>query len=148
MLVYWTADRDAITVLLPVANMGEGYNGGLASCDKQMVDAGRVAILERLKNSGVGDLAPHILREVIYSPPTWQKMYNLQYGAAFGLSHDLLQLAYFRPDVAHPSIRGLYFVGASTRPGNGVPLVLMGAKITGNRIIEDHHHGALSSSTI
>jgi phytoene dehydrogenase-like protein len=58
------ADGDAITVLLPVANMGEGYNGDLASCDKQMVDAGRVAILKRLKNSGVGDLAPHILREM------------------------------------------------------------------------------------
>jgi phytoene dehydrogenase-like protein len=115
--------------------MGEGYNGDLARCDKQIVDA------------GVGDLTPHILREVIYSPPTWQKMYNLQYCAAFGLSHDLLQFAYFRPDVAPPSIQGLYFVGASTRPGNGFPLVLMGAKITGNRVIEDHHHDALSSNS-
>jgi phytoene dehydrogenase-like protein len=115
--------------------MGEGYNGDLARCDKQIVDA------------GVGDLTPHILREVIYPPPTWQKMYNLQYCAAFGLSHELLQLAYFRPDVAPPSIQGLYFVGASTQPGNGVPLVLMGAKITGNRVIEDHHHDALSSSS-
>jgi hypothetical protein len=67
------ADRDAITVLLPVANMGEGYNGGLASCDKQMVDAGRVAILKRLKDAGVGDLTPHILRE----RKTQQKCYEI-----------------------------------------------------------------------
>jgi hypothetical protein len=49
----------------------KAVNGDLARCDKQIVDAGRVAILKRLKDAGVGDLTPHILREVIYSPPTW-----------------------------------------------------------------------------
>ncbi|CAM6092932.1 unnamed protein product [Calypogeia fissa] len=128
---------DAITVLLPVAHFGEGYNKGHAGDDKAIVDVAREKIFDRLKKSGIGDIFPHILSEVVYSPPTWKDSYNLQHGATFGLSHNLLQLAYFRPDIADYSIRGLYFTGASTRPGNGVPLVLMGAKLTSNRILED-----------
>lgn len=48
----------------------------------------------------------------------------------------LTQLAAFRPPVRtgipaldSPEVDGLHFVGASTRPGNGVPLVLMGVKV-------------------
>lgn len=121
-----------------MAHFGEGYNEGHAHDDKAMVDTARQRIFDRLEKSGFGDISPHVLSEVVYSPPTWSSSYNLQHGAAFGLSHNLLQLAYFRPDVADASIRGLYFAGASTRPGNGVPLVLMGAKVTSNRILEDY----------
>lgn len=128
---------DAITVLLPVAHFGEGYNKRFADDDKAIVDTAREKVFDRLKRSGIGDISPHVLSEVVYSPPVWRDSYNLQHGATFGLSHNLLQLAYFRPDVADYSIKGLYFAGASTRPGNGVPLVLMGAKLTSNRILED-----------
>ncbi|BBM99206.1 hypothetical protein MPTK1_1g19580 [Marchantia polymorpha subsp. ruderalis] len=110
-----------------------------ASDDKQIVEAARERVISSLVRSGIGDISSMILSEVVYSPPTWQDSYNLQYGAAFGLAHNLLQLAYFRPDVAEPSIKGLYFAGASTRPGNGVPLVLMGAKVTTNRILEENY---------
>jgi hypothetical protein len=34
------------------------------------------------------------------------------------------------------SAQGLYFTGASTRPGNGVPLVMIGAQLTAQRICE------------
>jgi phytoene dehydrogenase-like protein len=42
-----------------------------------------------------------------------------------------------RPSNADPRLQGLYFVGASTRPGNGVPLCLLGAKLTAERILRD-----------
>jgi len=32
----------------------------------------------------------------------------------------------------------LYFVGASTHPGTGVPICLSGAKLTAERILSDH----------
>jgi phytoene dehydrogenase-like protein len=38
----------------------------------------------------------------------------------------------------HPTVKGLFFVGASTRPGNGVPLVLTGAQLVADRIIRQH----------
>ena len=74
------------------------------------------------------------------SPKDWEHLYNVKYGAAFGLAHGLSQISYFRPDNGPRGDEepdGLYFVGASTRPGNGVPLVLTGAKITSERILGD-----------
>ena len=40
-----------------------------------------------------------------------------------------------------PECDGLHFVGASTRPGNGVPLVLMGVKVAFDAIIKMHGAG-------
>ncbi len=64
------------------------------------------------------------------------------HGAAFGLSHGLNQLALFRPALQDPVIQGLFFVGASTRPGNGVPLVMMGAQLAAERVMQ-HLNGQL-----
>ena len=65
-------------------------------------------------------------------------MYNLDQGAAFGLSHGLDQLGWFRPSNKHGrGAEGLYYVGASTHPGNGVPLVLTGARLACERIESD-----------
>lgn len=43
----------------------------------------------------------------------------------------------FRPKIKHPDIQGLYFVGASTHPGAGVPVALMSAKVTSELILEN-----------
>ena len=42
-----------------------------------------------------------------------------------------------RPASKDARITGLYFVGASTRPGNGVPLCFIGAKLTAERVLRD-----------
>lgn len=56
----------------------------------------------------------------------------------FGLSHDLLQLSILRPGPRNPQgIRGLYHVGASNRPGNGVPLVMVGARLLAELVERD-----------
>jgi len=41
------------------------------------------------------------------------------------------------PSRRHGGVRGLHFVGASTRPGNGVPLVLIGAEKTAQEALDD-----------
>eukprot|EP00897_Mesotaenium_endlicherianum_P000927 jgi/Mesen1/10835/ME000093S10359 len=136
------AGGDSIMVLLPVAHLGERggqgrSDGSEAEEEAALVAAARSAVLDRLEEAGCGKLSDSIVSELVYSPPVWRDMYNLQHGAAFGLAHGLDQLAYFRPDVVDPRVRGLYYVGASTRPGNGVPLVMMGARTTAERILED-----------
>jgi phytoene desaturase len=50
-------------------------------------------------------------------------------GAAFGLQPTLTQSAWFRPHNRSGDIEGLYFVGASTHPGAGVPGVLSSARV-------------------
>ena len=53
----------------------------------------------------------------------------------FKQSHGFGQLSITRPSSEPPNKEKLLYVGASTRPGNGVPLVLMGAKLVANKAI-------------
>ena len=46
-------------------------------------------------------------------------------------------MGYLRPHNRHDRYRNLYFVGASTHPGTGVPTVLVSARLTSQRILED-----------
>ena len=85
----------------------------------------------------VRDLGDHIKFEIVYQPQTWKERFNLERGAAFGLSHNFMQVGYLRPQNRHPKFRNLYFAGASTHPGTGLPIVLLSAKLTTERILED-----------
>jgi len=44
-------------------------------------------------------------------------------------------VGYFRPHNRHPRYRNLYFVGGSTHPGTGLPMVLLSARLTTERIL-------------
>ena len=75
-----------------------------------------------------------VVFERIRTPLDWRDEYNLEEGAAFGIGHGIMQVGYFRPPMVSEAIEGLYFVGASTRPGTGVPLVTIGARLVAERI--------------
>jgi phytoene desaturase len=75
-----------------------------------------------------------VVYEKVRTPLDWRSEYNLEEGAAFGIGHGILQVGYFRPPMVSKSVEGLYFVGASTRPGTGVPLVTIGARLVAERI--------------
>jgi phytoene dehydrogenase-like protein len=49
----------------------------------------------------------------------------------------LTQLGYFRPDFTHPRYRNLYFTGASTRPGTGMPTAMISGRLAARRILDD-----------
>lgn len=70
------------------------------------------------------------------TPATWQTDFNLHEGAAFGISHDLFQSAFFRPS-NRSATPGVYYVGASTMPGNGLPMVLISAELVERRMAAD-----------
>ena len=91
-----------------------------------------------LKAESLKDLEEHIKFEVCYLPKTWENVLNITKGSVFGsISHSILQMGYFRPHNKHPRYNNLYFVGGSTHPGNGVPLVLLSSKLTSERILSD-----------
>jgi len=77
---------------------------------------------------------PGVVYEKVKTPSDWRDDYNLEEGAAFGIGHGILQVGYFRPPMVSRSVEGMYFVGASTRPGTGVPLVTIGARLAAERI--------------
>jgi phytoene desaturase len=70
-------------------------------------------------------------------PAEWESELNLDRGAAFGIGHDLFQSAFMRPGLKSKDNRSLYFVGASTLPGNGLPMVLISAELVEKRLISD-----------
>jgi phytoene desaturase len=98
----------------------------------------RDAVIDRLKKAGLTDIEEHIKHERCYSPKTWESAYHVSKGSVFGsLSHSIFQMGYFRPHNRHNNYKNLYFVGGSTHPGNGIPLVLLSAKLTSERIFKE-----------
>ena len=100
-------------------------------------DEARAAVFRRLILLGITDLEAHIKFETSFNPLSWRKRYNLTKGSTHGLCHTLTQLGYFRPHNRHPRYRNLYFVGASTHPGTGVPTALVSARLTAARMLEE-----------
>ncbi len=86
---------------------------------------------------GISDLNQHIKFEIVYTPLDWKEQFNLEKGAAFGLSHNFQQVGYLRPQNRHARYKNLYFAGASTHPGTGMPIVLLSAKLTTERIMKE-----------
>ncbi len=97
----------------------------------------RQSILDHLATVGMDDVAAHIKFEVSSGPIDWRDRLNLARGSTHGLSHKLTQMAYLRPHNRHPRFRNLYFAGASTHPGTGVPTVLVSGRLAAERLAQD-----------
>jgi phytoene desaturase len=98
----------------------------------------RKAVIQRLKQLGLEDIEEHIKFEICYTPENWENACNISRGSVFGsLAHNILQMGYFRPHNQHSRHKNLYFVGGGTHPGNGIPNVLLSAKLTAERILKN-----------
>lgn len=126
--------EDTLMVLVPVGHIDDRREQDWASLRQRA----RATVLRRLATGvGADDLEEHLKFEVSYTPRDWLRLYNLAKGAAFGLSHNFMQVGYLRPQNRHRRYRNLYFVGASTHPGTGLPIVLLSARLTTERLLQD-----------
>jgi phytoene desaturase len=91
-------------------------------------------VLERLATRGVRIDRERVLFEEVYSPVDWQARFGLYDGSAFGAAHTLFQLGPWRARNYRPDLPGLYYVGAGTTPGTGMPMVVLGGRMTAERI--------------
>ena len=127
------ADGDSLMVLVPVGHMNADN-----SQDWQALTArARASVIGRLEGLGICNLADRIVFEETLGPPEYKQKLNLAKGSAFGLSHNFLQVGYLRPHNRHARYGNLYFTGASTHPGTGLPIVLLSAKLTVERILKE-----------
>jgi len=124
------AGQDTLFVLVPVGHLDERVPQDWDA----LCTYARGAVFDRLRNLGIDDLERHLKFEVSYTPRDWLTEYNLAKGAAFGLSHNFTQVGYLRPHNQHRRYRNLFFVGSSTHPGTGLPMVLLSARLTSERI--------------
>ena len=125
------AGGESLYVLAPVPHLGHGIDW------EQEGDAFRDRIIRFLEEKvGLAGLAGHIVSEHRYTPLDFQDDLGSWLGAAFSIEPTLTQSAYFRPH-NRSEVPGLYFVGAGTHPGAGLPGVLLSASITSELIRED-----------
>jgi len=98
----------------------------------------REAVLKRIGRLVGDDIEKHIKFEIAYTPDTWEQACNITKGSVFGsLGHNIFQMGYFRPHNRHDRYHNLFFAGGSTHPGNGIPNVLLSAKLVSERIINN-----------
>ena len=128
------AGQDTLYALVPVGHIAAGSDQDW----DELVKRARQTIFERLsREMGIHDLESHIKFEITHTPLDWLRNYNLEKGAAFGLSHNFSQVGYLRPQNRHDQYKNLYFAGASTHPGTGLPIVLLSARLTTERILKE-----------
>jgi phytoene desaturase len=126
-------DHDALMVLVPTGHLDEAQTQDWPALQERA----KQWAIERLEAIGVEAVGERTTFERTITPPDYRRIWNLSKGAAFGLSHNLMQVGYLRPKNRHATYGNLYFVGASTHPGTGVPMVLLSAQLVTERVLEE-----------
>jgi phytoene desaturase len=127
------AGQDTLTAIVPVGHMNENGDQNWG----ELRDEARKHVFRRLRTLGITDIEAHIKFEETYTPLSWRKRYNLVKGSTHGLAHTLTQMAYLRPTNRHARYQNLYFVGASTHPGTGVPTAMVSGHLAADRIKDE-----------
>ncbi len=121
---------DSWYVLSPVPHLGGDIDW------KTAAKPYRDSIIKYLEENYMPELSKHIVTEHYIDPLHFEGTLNSYLGSAFSVEPTLLQSAYLRPHNLSEDIPNLYFVGAGTHPGAGMPGVISSGKIVGNLIGE------------
>jgi phytoene desaturase len=125
--------EDTLIAIVPVGHMSQNGEQDWG----RIRDDARGHVFRRLTTLGITDLESHIKFETTFTPLSWRKRYNLMKGSTHGLCHNLTQLGYFRPHNRHLRYHNLYFTGASTHPGTGMPTAMVSGRLSAQRILDD-----------
>jgi phytoene desaturase len=120
--------KEALYILVPVPHQRPGLDW------EEEGPRVRAKVLRRLGELGFAELEQDIEVERVFTPDDWASTFNLERGSAFGLAQNFFQIGPFRPANQDGRVRNLFFVGASTQPGTGLPTVLISARLVVERI--------------
>ncbi len=94
-------------------------------------------ILDEVGKRLIPDIHERVVTKFHYAPSDFTADLNAHLGSAFSLEPILLQSAFFRVHNRDDNIPNLYFVGAGTHPGAGIPGVVGSAKATAGMMLEE-----------
>ncbi|MDX2308639.1 MAG: phytoene desaturase family protein [Hyphomicrobium sp.] len=114
---------DAFYALAPVPNLASGIDWQTAA------EPFRQAIERRLEETVLPGFSREVVTSRMMSPKDFEERLLSTNGAGFSFEPRLFQSAWFRPHNRSEDVPGLFFVGAGTHPGAGVPGVLSSAKV-------------------
>lgn len=122
---------ESLMVLAPVANLAAGIDW------EKEKDRFAARLLDFLERWGLPGLREHLEVFRVYTPLDFRADLNAVRGNAFGLVPSLRQTGWFRPHNRSEDVGRLYFAGAGTHPGAGVPGVLLSAEAVEACVRED-----------
>ena len=122
---------ESLMVLVPVANQKSGIDW------KATAQPYADKILDFLEQWGLTDLRANLEVFKLFTPDDFEAQLSAWQGNAFGIEPRLSQTGYFRPHNRSEDIEGLYFAGAGTHPGAGVPGVMLSAEAAETCVVED-----------
>jgi diapolycopene oxygenase len=96
----------------------------------------RKIILNKLERMGVAKLNEHIEYEHMITPNDFQQLYGANGGSLYGVVADRKKNGGFKIPNKSTIIQNLYFVGGSTHPGGGIPMVTLSGQFTADLILE------------
>jgi phytoene desaturase len=113
-------------VLCPVSNLLSGTDWSVEG------PALRERIVTALDRTILPGLRDTLCADFWMTPEDFKSRYRSEHGAGFSIAPTLTQSAYFRYHNRDPDVPNLYFTGAGTHPGAGLPGVLSSAKVVEN----------------
>ncbi|MCY7410423.1 MAG: phytoene desaturase [Chitinophagales bacterium] len=97
---------------------------------------------EQLTKTIISDLSTRInynlhdqtISQTVLTPLDWEEKFNLYKGSGLGLAHGMMQVGGFRPANKDEVFKNVFYTGASTIPGTGLPMVIISSKLVTERI--------------
>jgi len=115
--------NDCFYVLVPVPNNQSKIDWDIEG------EKMKKLVIEKMEKDLMPNLKENIVEDFYLTPDYFEKDLNTKYGSGFSIQPKFTQSAYFRFHNKSEIYDGLYFVGAGTHPGAGVPGVLSSAKV-------------------
>ena len=115
--------HDCFYVLVPVPNKQSNIDWNIEG------EKMKNLVIDKMENDLMPELRKNIVEDFYLTPDYFEKDLNTKYGSGFSIQPKFTQSAYFRFHNKSEIYDGLYFVGAGTHPGAGVPGVLSSAKV-------------------
>ncbi len=116
-------NHDCFYVLVPVPNNQSGIDWSIEGNNMKKL------VIKKMEESLLPNLSENIVEDFYLTPNYFENELNTKYGSGFSIQPKFSQSAYFRFHNKSEIYDGLYFVGAGTHPGAGVPGVLSSAKV-------------------
>ena len=115
--------NDCFYVLVPVPNNQSKIDWNIEG------EKMKKLVIDKMEKDLMPNLKENIVEDFYLTPDYFEKDLNTKYGSGFSIQPKFTQSAYFRFHNKSEIYDGLYFVGAGTHPGAGVPGVLSSAKV-------------------
>ncbi|TFE02515.1 NAD(P)/FAD-dependent oxidoreductase [Jeotgalibacillus sp. R-1-5s-1] len=135
------AGKDNLFVLTHVPPLKEGDQGKYDWAEY------RELVLDKLERMGAKGLRDSIEFEYRFTPEDLEELYGPNGGSIYGIASDKKKNGGFKIPAKSELYENLYFVGGSTHPGGGVPMVTLSGQLTAD-LIKRNEEGTLVNSKV